>query len=73
MTDLSNKPIEKAEYWHSNLDGDGMAGPFDTIEDCKNDALHSERYRIPEVRIVKTIAVSETKVSYATVWNDKWL
>lgn len=75
-TDLTNKHIgvEKEEYWHIGGDGEGAAGPFDTIEDAKADAievLHSSRYHVPEVVIVKAVARSKTRVSYATEWKDQ--
>jgi hypothetical protein len=61
----------KVEYWHIDPNGDGMAGPFDTIEDAQKDALcilHDNRYRTGAIRIVKTVAISETKVSFDTKW-----
>lgn len=69
-----SEQIEKAEYWHMDPDGEGMAGPYDTIEAAQKDAelvLHNRSYRINEVKIVKTVAVSRTKVTYATTWGPK--
>ena len=72
-SDHPGRLSEPGEYWHIHPDGDGMAGPFTSVEEAKQDALqylHSSRYRITEVRIVKTVTVSATKVSFDTEWKD---
>jgi hypothetical protein len=76
MTDLSNKHIgvEKAEYWHIDPEDGALAGPFETIEAAQADALkvlHTSIYQTTEVKIVKTVSVSSTTISYDTKWSDK--
>jgi hypothetical protein len=66
--------VEKAEYWHIDPEDAGLAGPFDTIEDAKADALkylHSSVYQVREVKIVKTVTVSSTTISYDTQWSTE--
>ena len=61
------------EYWHMDTDDDGHGGPFATLEEAKADAekyLHSQRFRLTTLKIVKVVAVSETEVAYRTQWND---
>jgi hypothetical protein len=50
-----------------------MAGPFDTIEDAKADALKylaDHRWGTPSIKIVKVVATSNTEVTYDTTWDD---
>lgn len=75
MTDLSLKyvGVERGEYYHLDEDCEGAAGPFDTIEAAKEDALkilHNSSYHVSTIKIVKVVAESSTKVSYATTWTD---
>jgi len=64
------------EYWHFNADHtDGFAGPFDTLEDAKENALlyaQDRSYRFPQIKIVKVVAVSTTKITCETTWEDAW-
>lgn len=63
----------KEEYWHIDPDGEkGMAGPYETLAEAMSDALlilHDRSYRVPIIKIVKTVAVSDTKVSFETTWE----
>jgi hypothetical protein len=66
-------PTGKEEYWHLGADGEGAAGPFETIEEAKADALeflHDRRWQTPKVKIVKVVATSYTEVTFKTTWND---
>jgi len=64
------------EYWHFNADdADGFAGPFNTLEEAKVDALEyaeDRAYRFPKIKIAKVVAVSSTKVTCETTWEDTW-
>jgi hypothetical protein len=74
MKDVTPKHVgvEKAEYYHIGADGEGESGPFDTLEEAKEDAqvyLTDNRWRVPQIKIVKVVATSETEVTYATTWR----
>lgn len=60
------------EYYHIGGDGEGEAGPFDTLEEAKADALqylHERRWGIPVIKIVKVVETSTTKTEHITTWS----
>jgi hypothetical protein len=62
----------KEEYWHIGANQEGEAGPFATPEEAKADALEylqDQRWRVPQIKIVKTVLTSETAVTFATTWK----
>lgn len=67
---MNQAPAE--EYWHISPDTADLAGPFDTVEDAQADAetiLHDRTYAAMTARIVKTVSLSCTKVTYETTWT----
>ncbi len=69
-----NPDKQAEEFWHMDPDGEACGGPYASIEAAQADAeliLHDRRYHIPEIKIVKTVAQSSTKVSFDTTWEPK--
>jgi hypothetical protein len=63
----------KEEYWHMDSEGDGVAGPFTTVEEAKADALNyceNTKYGHTTIKIVMVVSESSTKISFATTWTD---
>lgn len=69
--------MSEVEYWHLASDGEGCAGPFSSVEDARADAkdVIDEQvkyyHKAPQIKIVKVVSESSTKVAHDTTWTDE--
>jgi hypothetical protein len=62
----------KDQFYHLGGSGEGEAGPFDTLEAAQADAetyLHSTRWGVNEILILKAVAVYKTETVHKTTWE----
>lgn len=56
------------EFW-TLVDTEWVGGPFATIDSAKR-SFEDWELRRDDIRILRTVTVAETQVTYTTKWND---
>jgi hypothetical protein len=60
------------QFYHIGGAGEGEAGPFDTFEAAQADAeqyLHTSRWGVNEIIILRAVAISKTETVHKTTWE----